>query len=179
MPCKHCVAERMRGYMVEYLRRPGMKEILRERNRQKVKKNPAVYKAAQKRFYAAHPGYAAVKAARRYREDPRVRERIRKWMKAHPEVRAVVKSNRRARITAAGGHVTAREWREILVRHGNRCAYCGKSAAELGRRLEMDHVVPIAKGGTNDASNVVPACRSCNARKGAKVVERAARWARA
>lgn len=38
------------------------------------------------------------------------------------------------------------------------------SAAE-GVPLELDHVYPLARGGANDATNVAPACASCNARK--------------
>lgn len=46
-----------------------------------------------------------------------------------------------------------------------RCVYCGRVADSL------DHVVPVSKGGTNDAENLVPSCRSCNSSKGAKSVD--------
>jgi 5-methylcytosine-specific restriction protein A len=40
------------------------------------------------------------------------------------------------------------------------CHYCEQkfSAAQL----TMDHVVPLARGGTSTAGNIVPACRNCN-----------------
>ena len=31
---------------------------------------------------------------------------------------------------------------------------------------EVDHVIPVAKGGTDDPSNLVPACGPCNRAKG-------------
>jgi 5-methylcytosine-specific restriction endonuclease McrA len=31
--------------------------------------------------------------------------------------------------------------------------------------LQLDHVIPLALGGTHDPQNIVPACRSCNAAK--------------
>lgn len=44
------------------------------------------------------------------------------------------------------------------------CAYCGKKP----NILTVDHVVPRSTGGTNDISNLLPACSRCNGRKGAK-----------
>ena len=43
------------------------------------------------------------------------------------------------------------------------------------RNLEWDHVIPLARGGTNDADNIVLACRNCNRSKGSKTV---AEWRR-
>lgn len=52
----------------------------------------------------------------------------------------------------------------IYVRDGFKCVYCGRSVEETA--ITIDHVVPQALGGTNDASNLVTACRSCNSAKG-------------
>ncbi|MGW3072754.1 HNH endonuclease [Kitasatospora sp. NPDC001132] len=54
---------------------------------------------------------------------------------------------------------------EILIRWKNRCAYCGELAQHL------DHVVPLSRGGTDTAENMVPACADCNLSKGAKTLE--------
>jgi hypothetical protein len=51
---------------------------------------------------------------------------------------------------------------EILKRDGYRCHYCYKT----GVPLEVDHVIPLFKGGTNDDSNLVAACHECNHSKG-------------
>lgn len=40
------------------------------------------------------------------------------------------------------------------------CHYCGKKFAAA--KLTMDHVVPIARGGTSTPGNIVPACSDCN-----------------
>lgn len=75
---------------------------------------------------------------------------------------------------------------EILKRDGNKCRYCGASSDESP--LTIDHVVPVALGGTDDPSNLVAACKDCNAGKSAsnpdaavveQVAEDALRWARA
>jgi hypothetical protein len=34
--------------------------------------------------------------------------------------------------------------------------------------MHLDHVVPVSRGGTSDATNLVACCASCNARKGAR-----------
>ena len=52
---------------------------------------------------------------------------------------------------------------EILRRDNHTCRYCGASAPDV--TLTVDHVVPVALGGLDDPSNLVAACRDCNAGK--------------
>lgn len=52
---------------------------------------------------------------------------------------------------------------EILRRDDHRCRYCGVPASRA--TLVIDHVVPLALGGTSDAWNLVAACEPCNAGK--------------
>jgi len=40
------------------------------------------------------------------------------------------------------------------------CHYCEKRFTRA--ELTMDHIVPLARGGTSAAGNVVPACKKCN-----------------
>lgn len=54
-------------------------------------------------------------------------------------------------------------WQFTLIAFEGKCVYCG-----ISDRLEQDHVTPISKGGLHTVGNVVPACKSCNSRKGAK-----------
>ena len=42
----------------------------------------------------------------------------------------------------------------------NKCFYCKKDTP--ARKLTMDHVVPLARGGLSIKSNLVPCCKSCN-----------------
>jgi 5-methylcytosine-specific restriction endonuclease McrA len=117
------------------------------RNRPKV--------AAQSRqWYAAHPDEMTVK-----------REKDRQHAKAHPELGKARGARRRARQAAVAiNDLTAAQWEEIKTVYGHRCVYCGRKM----QRLEQDHIMAIANGGNHTASNVVPACRTCNARKGTK-----------
>lgn len=54
---------------------------------------------------------------------------------------------------------------EVFKRDGFACMYCGKHPPDT--LLEVDHVVPVAEGGTNDEENLVTACFDCNRGKGA------------
>lgn len=52
---------------------------------------------------------------------------------------------------------------EILKRDGFRCRYCGSTP--LDSLLRVDHVIPVAKGGTGDPANLIAACVDCNGGK--------------
>jgi CRISPR/Cas system Type II protein with McrA/HNH and RuvC-like nuclease domain len=56
-------------------------------------------------------------------------------------------------------------WRRAIKEHFNcQCVYCGNNY-EINE-LTIDHVKPKSNGGESIASNLVPACRSCNQGKG-------------
>lgn len=49
---------------------------------------------------------------------------------------------------------------EVFKRDGFQCAYCGKTPPEVS--LEVDHIEPKSKGGSDDVNNLVTACFDCN-----------------
>lgn len=57
---------------------------------------------------------------------------------------------------------------EILKRDKFMCRYCGAKAPEV--LLHIEHIQPVAKGGTNDLENLIAACESCNQGKGARLL---------
>jgi len=63
--------------------------------------------------------------------------------------------------------LTDKEWMNILKEYKFRCAYCNKRFNKHSRPTK-DHIIPISKGGNNTRENVIPACVSCNSKKGAK-----------
>lgn len=52
---------------------------------------------------------------------------------------------------------------EVFKRDSFTCQYCGKSAP--GVILEVDHIKPVSKEGDNEITNLITACRDCNAGK--------------
>ena len=106
-----------------------------------------------------------------------IQEHSRAWYMAHREdqleyrrqyraenLERILELNRKRRALEKGVKVrdfTPKQWEEVKAEWGQVCAYCGKP-----RKLTVDHVVPLSKGGNHTKSNIVPACRSCNSKKG-------------
>lgn len=131
--------------------------------------------------YAANPEPAKIRA-RAYQAShrERVNEKARKWRLKNRERRnrwmkewrarnplerirmSMYGANRRARMARVLCDITPAQWEEIKTAYGRRCAYCGDQL----RALTQDHVIPLSKGGSHTASNIVPACKPCNSRKG-------------
>lgn len=51
----------------------------------------------------------------------------------------------------------------------NRCGYCLSPQHLVMARLEIEHIIPISKGGSNDESNLWLACPICNRYKSDKI----------
>jgi HNH endonuclease len=62
------------------------------------------------------------------------------------------------------GSISAAVRREVWRRDQGKCVGCGSQ-----QRLEFDHVVPVAKGGSNTARNIQLLCERCNREKAATV----------
>lgn len=60
----------------------------------------------------------------------------------------------------------------IFSRDRYTCRYCGGQPGDVV--LTIDHVIPVAQGGTNDPENLATACQDCNGGKGARTPTRSA-----
>jgi|ERR1035438_42144 hypothetical protein len=56
---------------------------------------------------------------------------------------------------------------QVLARDSFTCKYCGRRAG-TDVCLEVDHKIPVAKGGTNEIENLFAACLDCNRGKGSE-----------
>jgi 5-methylcytosine-specific restriction endonuclease McrA len=74
--------------------------------------------------------------------------------------RARAARKRKRRMDAADNDLTAAQWAAIRAAWGG-CAYCGATDGAM----QKDCVLPLSRGGRYTLTNVVPACRSCNASK--------------
>jgi len=57
---------------------------------------------------------------------------------------------------------------EVFKRDAFTCQYCGSHPPSV--ILHVDHIHPVAEGGTNDQDNLITACQSCNLGKGARLL---------
>lgn len=53
---------------------------------------------------------------------------------------------------------------EVFKRDSFTCQYCGRMAPDV--ILEVDHILPVAEGGTNNIMNLITSCHDCNSGKG-------------
>lgn len=100
------------------------------------------------------------------------------WRRRNPEtVKAAAKRRREANPELHRQYWRARQARKrgnesfvVLPREVQRllrsvCVACGS-----GDRIEIDHVIPVSRGGRESIGNMQPLCRSCNASKGNKLM---------
>lgn len=89
------------------------------------------------------------------------------WLRAHPAQRALDKQNRLDRLAQApGGEFdwSRADYQQRIAEYNFLCAYCS------GPYQALDHVLPVSRGGGNEAANIVPACIKCNTSKGRKTL---------
>jgi 5-methylcytosine-specific restriction endonuclease McrA len=68
--------------------------------------------------------------------------------------------------------LSLQEGLKILERDDHRCQYCGldgRASFENALAMRVDFVVPRAKKGKKDPSNLVACCTPCNTIKGTRV----------
>lgn len=87
------------------------------------------------------------------------------WSASNPLKRAVSREAYRARKRGADGTHTAEDVRELMRLQRGKCAVC---ATDIRSRFQIDHIQPLALGGSNDRLNIQLLCGACNASKGAR-----------
>lgn len=151
-----------------------------EKDRRYREKNPEKRREAWQNWYAVNAENVREKARERSKTPEgkdvrrkylaanaeRIRERNRNFYQT-PEGKArqaAYAHNRRARKSSAGGTFTSADIEAIRKAQNNRCYLCGKKL----KNYHVDHFIPLALGGTNDAGNLRLACPKCNMSKSAK-----------
>jgi hypothetical protein len=66
----------------------------------------------------------------------------------------------------SGAVISGEMLRDVILSCGGVCAWCGRSV--VGRDIEIDHVVPLTRGGAHRADNLAVSCPDCNRRKSGK-----------
>lgn len=149
------------------------KELIRKRMAAWRARNPDKVKQQHIERYLKDPDKERARSVRRRRENPEaVAASYKKWLEKDPERAALIyrciKHARRSRILTAGGKFTRADVMDLMKRQHGKCAYCHKS---LKKEFQIDHIIPVSKGGTNWPNNIQLVCPQCNAKKNAKLPE--------
>lgn len=95
----------------------------------------------------------------------KVRKKSKKWADANPDKVRMANHRRRGHRSITEGRNLEVDIRDIFKRSFGFCVYC---ADNLFDGYHLDHIMPLALGGTNEAANLQCICAKCNLRKGAK-----------
>lgn len=150
-----------------------------------------------KKFYQEHKK-EKLEYAKRYRESnkelvinrhkfwkernpDKARKATNNWVRLNPEKSKASSANwkknnkdkvirlgqiRRFRLLGNGGKYSLDEWVSLCNKFNNKCLCCGSS-----EKLTVDHIIPLKLGGKNIIENIQPLCKSCNSKKGIKIID--------
>lgn len=128
------------------------------------KDNPETYKEHRKKI---RDNPKVKDDTRRHNKDRRDNGKYYEWMANNPDKALKYMKDRQHK----NHRITKKEWKECKSYFNNQCAYCGFPEKDHYRmyrgelRKEDLHKEHVDHEGSNDLSNCVPACQSCNDQK--------------
>ena len=143
------------------------RDEIRRRDGERYSANPEKARRQSREYHARHRDLFNERQRAARAQNPQAhRSEVSQWRRTHPELAKQASHRRLLRqkqAAAKGVKYPQRERSRLyLVQHGT-WYYCQKHV-ELSD-CEIDHVIPISRGGTNEPDNLVLACSLCNARK--------------
>lgn len=121
--------------------------------------------------------YLAYRADRKAKADKQALEFLQGYVRDRQELESFKQKDAEVKEVAKRRMVSPTQRKAVLERDGYKCRICGISKQYLDDkvpglgeylRLEIDHIVPIAQGGTSNESNLQCLCWRCNSLKGSK-----------
>jgi len=159
------------------------RDRINAQQRERRKRHPELRREYERRHRERYPDKKKEKDARSYSRNRTARRvaqsvysaahrkeaisRVNLWRAANRAHANTINANRRARVAGAEGTHTVGEWENLKQQYGYRCNGCGKTEPEI--KLTRDHIIPIARGGSNYIENIQPLCGKCNCHKHAKM----------
>lgn len=160
--CKECHKKRVSEYRkrnVEKIKEYTKKHYWEHRE-DIVGKQNEYKKRYYKEKYANNEEYK--KRKKKYNEEnkEKIAQYKRDWCARNKEKRKISYQRYHAKKRKLPNNLTLEQWNEIKQHFNNRCCYCGQA-----KKLEMEHFIPLSKGGEYTINNIVPSCKSCNSSK--------------
>lgn len=158
--CKVCTRKRVMEY-----RSKNIEDVLarnakyRSENKEKIRLHDSIY-------YQKNSEKIIKKVAKWQQDNPEmVAIRNAKWRKANLESCRAYCQNRRSREASIGGKLSTGIAEKLFKLQHGKCACCG---LPLGAGFHLDHIMPIALGGSNTDDNIQLLRARCNRQKSAK-----------
>lgn len=189
--CKPCA----RAYSADY--RVKNPEKIKKASSKYYAENTEKILLAGKKNRDENPEREKIRGAKRYlNNSASIKEKVREWAQANPEkvkaravawnlknpekvkayakktrdkntskdARRIYEQNRRARKKGNGGELSKNIAEKLFLSQKGLCACCAKP---LGKRFDVDHIVPLILGGANSDENMQLLTPVCNRQKGA------------
>jgi len=102
-------------------------------------------------YRRSNNAYINEKARYRWHANP---ERSKAWSRAKNQRRRALLAQADVRT------VSERDWHRLCERYRWSCAMCGER-----RKLTVEHIIPLSRGGRHSIGNLLPLCSSCNSSK--------------
>lgn len=144
-------------------------------NRERKRKNQRAYDARNRErnrvkrraYHAANAGREAEYSRNYYiKNKERLADRQRVYLANNPEKARQRVSVRRARRLQAEGTHTPADIQAQYERQKGRCHWCN---VKVGNTYDVDHLIPLSRGGTDWPENLVISCPPCNRSRGDKL----------
>ena len=149
-------SEKIKDYDKQY--RKDNPEKIRESIKQWHEDNPEY----RKEYYQDNKEHILEQQKQRRKDNPEYfKDKDRRYRQENPDKVKAKRHNRRARELNAPGHCTPEQLEARMAYCGYKCIYCGSD-----EDIQVDHIIPLARGGSQWPANQAPACGTCNRQKG-------------
>lgn len=158
------------------------KECIKAQTLQYYRDNPEKCKAQRKQYYNEHlekhlencrnwverNPEKKKEIEKRYRDkhQKRCNESNQRWLNANPYKKREYTLRRRARKHATKADYNSHDIEKLYNSQKGLCWWCGK---KLNGNYEIDHRIPISRGGRDSLNNICCSCRKCNRSKNDKL----------
>lgn len=169
---REIIRERARRYRLAHL------EEVKARQQEWRKNNPDYFKeyrcrnidrieARRKAHYSKYRD-SRLEYEKKYRAGNKeaIAQRGKSWRRRNPEKARAASHRRRSRVFGTSGEWTKDDATLMFSNQKGKCWWCGK---KIRGTYHVDHIIPLARGGSNAPNNLCISCPPCNMSKGAKL----------
>lgn len=162
--CKTCQKE----YWTNYHK--NQQTVINEKRKQRYEKNRETEIIKSQKYQKVHPEKVKeIKQRHSIKRAEQIQERVKNWINNNPIHSRMLKHVNRAENI----DITLDGFVELYNKFkiGDNLFYCHYCGAKLSfSQTQIDHVMPLSKGGLNQMDNMVIACQPCNSKKGSKIL---------